>query len=87
MCVCVCMCVCVSNIQSASEDSGCGLFVYRIYQEYHINLCECSMYGYCMEDLAYAQIGMGRFTETTCSCFLTFLTPYCFDPLCPRLRI
>ena len=37
----------VYNIQSASEDSGCGLFFYRIYEEYHINLCECWMYGYC----------------------------------------
>ena len=27
--------------------SGCGLLIYRIYEEYHINLCECSMYGYC----------------------------------------
>ena len=34
-------------IQSASEDSGCGLFAYRIYEEFHINLWECSMYGYC----------------------------------------
>ena len=37
----------IYNIQSASEDSGCGLFAYRIYEEYQINLCECSMYGYC----------------------------------------
>ena len=36
----------ISNIQSASEDSGCGLFLYRIYEEYHIKLCVCSMYGY-----------------------------------------
>ena len=43
----MCVCVCVCNIQSASEDSGCGLFLYRIYAEYHKNLCECSMYGYC----------------------------------------
>ena len=34
-------------IQSASEDSGCGLFVYRIDEEYHIILCEGSMYGFC----------------------------------------
>ena len=33
-----------SNIQSAPEDSGCGLFAYRIYEEYHINLCERSMF-------------------------------------------
>ena len=37
----------ISNIQSISEDSGCELFVYRIYEEFHINLCVCSMYGYC----------------------------------------
>ena len=37
----------ISNIQSASENNGCGLFVYRIYEEFHINLCECSTYGYC----------------------------------------
>ena len=37
----------ISTIQSASEDSGCGLFVYRIYDEYRINIWECSMYGYC----------------------------------------
>ena len=34
-------------IQSAFEDSGCGLFAYRIYGVYHINLYECSMYGFC----------------------------------------
>ena len=34
-------------IQLVSEDSGCGLFVYKIYEEYYINLCECSMYSYC----------------------------------------
>ena len=33
--------------QSASEDNGCGLFVYRIYEAFHINLWEWSMYGYC----------------------------------------
>ena len=37
----------IRDIQSTSEDSGCGLFVYRIYEEYHINLSECSMHGYC----------------------------------------
>ena len=37
----------ISNIQSASEDSECGLFLYTIYDKYHINLCECSMYGSC----------------------------------------
>ena len=33
-------------IQSASEDSGWGLFAYTIYEEYQINLCDCSMYGH-----------------------------------------
>ena len=40
-------------------DSGCGLFFYRIYEEYHINLCECSMYGYCqslIHSLGYNKI-------------------------------
>ena len=37
----------ISNTQSASEDSGCGLFTYRIYEEFHINLWEFLMYGYC----------------------------------------
>ena len=26
----------LSNIQSASEDSGYGLFAYRIYEEFHL---------------------------------------------------
>ena len=37
----------ISNILSASKDNGCGLFMHRIYEEFHINLWECSMYGYC----------------------------------------
>ena len=37
----------LSNIQAASKDSGCGLFMYRIYEGYPINLWECSLYGYC----------------------------------------
>ena len=37
----------ISNILSVSEDSGCWLFVYRIYEEFYVNLCECSIYGYC----------------------------------------
>ena len=45
----------ISNIESASEDSGCGLFAYRIYEEYHINLCECSLYGYCYITFAVPQ--------------------------------
>ena len=28
----------ICNIQSASEDSGCRLFLYRIYEDYHINM-------------------------------------------------
>ena len=35
----------ISNIQSSPEDSGCGFFAYRIFEGYHINLCECLMYG------------------------------------------
>ena len=37
----------LSNIQSVSEDDGCGLFVHRIDEEFHINLWEWSTYGYC----------------------------------------
>ena len=37
----------ISNIQSASEDNGCGLFAYRINEEFHINLWECLMYANC----------------------------------------
>ena len=37
----------ISNILSVSEDYGCGLFMYGIYDGFHINLWECSMYGYC----------------------------------------
>ena len=37
----------ISNIQSVSEDKGYGLFTYRIYEEFPINLCECLMYDYC----------------------------------------
>ena len=36
----------VSYIQSASEDSWCGLFAYRIYEGFYIHLWECSMYSY-----------------------------------------
>ena len=28
----------ISNIQSASEYKGCGLFTYGIYKEFHLNL-------------------------------------------------
>ena len=28
----------ISNILSASEDNGCGLFACRIYEGFHINL-------------------------------------------------
>ena len=34
------------NIKSTSVDNRCGLFAYRIYKEFHINLWECLMYGY-----------------------------------------
>ena len=37
----------IYDIQSASEDNGYGLFAYRIYEEFHISLLECSMYGNC----------------------------------------
>ena len=37
----------ISNIQPASEDSGCGLFAYRLYEEFHVNLWECSIYANC----------------------------------------
>ena len=36
----------ISNIQSPSKDNRCGFFMYRIYEEFHINLWECSMFGY-----------------------------------------
>ena len=56
--VCICICIHISvclhiyiyiyiyinNIPSASKDNGCGLFVYRIHEIFHINLCECSLY-------------------------------------------
>ena len=29
-----------------SKDYGRGLFVYRMYEKFHINLRECLMYGY-----------------------------------------
>ena len=50
------VCVCVCDIQSATEDSGCELFFYRIYEEYHINLGGCSMYCYCY--IAYSLAGL-----------------------------
>ena len=37
----------ISNIQSASVNNGWGLFAYWIFEEFHINLRECLMYGYC----------------------------------------
>ena len=46
----------ISNIQSTSKDSGSGLFVYRIYEEFHINLWECSMYGCCYIFLIQVEI-------------------------------
>ena len=40
----------MSNIQSAFEDSGCGLFAYRIYEEYHI----ITVIARCMAIVTYA---------------------------------
>ena len=34
------------NIHKVSKEFGCEIFVYRIYESFHINLWECSMYGY-----------------------------------------
>ena len=34
-------------IQLASKDYGSGLFMYSVYEGFHINLRDCSMYGYC----------------------------------------
>ena len=34
----------ISNIQSASEDYGCGLFVYRVYERFHINIWETNIF-------------------------------------------
>ena len=45
--ICVYIYISSSNIQSASEESLCGFILYRIEEEYHINPCEWSMYGYC----------------------------------------
>ena len=42
----MCVCLCVS-VQSVPEYNGCGLFVYRIYEEFHINLWVCSMFRFC----------------------------------------
>ena len=50
-------------IQSASEDRGRGLFLHRIYEEYHINLCECSIYGYCYISNSFAGIYKNSYSE------------------------
>ena len=42
----ICIYIYIIDIQSASEDNGFGLLWYRIYEVFHINLCECSMHGY-----------------------------------------
>ena len=34
----------------------CGLFLYRIYEEYHMNLYECSMDVYCYIPYSFAWI-------------------------------
>ena len=61
----------ICNIQSASEDSGCGLFLYKIYEEYH----KIYVSARCM-----AIFRMGWPTETPCSSFLMFLTPTVLTP-------
>ena len=35
----------ISDMQLAPEDCWCGFFTYRIHEEFHINLWECSMHG------------------------------------------
>ena len=47
---------------------------YSIYEEYHINLCECSLYGYC--DITYSLLLFPNVSNT-----------YCFDHLFSCLRI
>ena len=47
--VCVCVCVCVLEIFSQHPKTVFGLFLNRIYEEYHINLCKCSVYDYCYD--------------------------------------
>ena len=66
-----------------------GSFIVHIYED---NLF--SLQAYIIQkippavvNLAYVQIGMGWFTGTSCSNFLMFLLPWCFDPLCSRPRI
>ena len=56
-------------IQSASEDSGYGLFTYRIYEEYHINLCECLMYGYCYKSFSF-QVYITKLTSRAYTVYL-----------------
>ena len=34
-------------MQSMSKVNGCGLFVYRIYDVFYINLRKYSMHSYC----------------------------------------
>ena len=51
-------------IKSASENSGCGLFANRIYEEYHINLWECSMNGYCYISFSF-QVYITKLTNQT----------------------
>ena len=79
----------ISNVQSASEGSGCGFFLYRIYEEYHKNLCDSSMYGYCyhygIPDRCSNFDGLTY--RSTLLLFLNISNTYCFDPLCPRLGI
>ena len=40
MCVCVCVCVCVCYIHLLYRDYGFEIYVYRIYERFHIILWE-----------------------------------------------
>ena len=40
------ICICIWVISSQRSKTVCGLFAYRIYEEFHIHLWKCSMYGY-----------------------------------------
>ena len=47
VCVCVCVCVCVYVLYSVSfRDYEPGIFIYRIYDKFHMIQKEYSMYKY-----------------------------------------
>ena len=71
------ICIYINNIQSVSEDSGCGLFMYRIYDKYHINLCECLMYGYCCISFSF----QGYITKLTAWWKLYKNATCCFEQI------